>query len=85
MLQVSAPDSKYELLGSKVEIRLKKGEAIKWPTLEASDQKADAYAKPNGVVPQPIPSAPKPAYPSSFNRKAVDWYGSMQLWLRDCD
>ena len=70
---MNAAESKHELLGSKVEVRLKKVEAIKWPTLEASDQKADAYGKPNVIAQQPIPQPPKPVYPSSSNRKSVDW------------
>ena len=73
MLDVCNAESKYELLGSKVEVRLRKAEAIKWPTLEASNQKADAYAKQNATVQQPTPPPAKPAYPSSFNRKTVDW------------
>lgn len=66
-------ESKHELLGSKVEIRLKKVDAIKWPTLEASDKKADPYGKANVIAQQPIPEAPKPSYPSSFKKKTVDW------------
>lgn len=73
ILQVNAAASKYELLGSKVEVRLKKAEAIKWPTLEASDKKADPYGKPNVIAQRPTPQAPKPSYPTSFSRKAVDW------------
>lgn len=71
--KVNVAESKYELLGSKVEIRLKKAESVKWPTLEASDKKADPYGKPNTSVQQVIPQEPKPSYPTSFNRKAVDW------------
>lgn len=74
VVQVNVAESKYELLGSKVEIRLKKAESVKWPTLEASDKKADPYGKPNASVQQAIPQEPKPSYPTSFNRKAVDWY-----------
>ena len=56
-LQVDTAASKHELLKSKTEIRLKK---------------ADAYGKAPSAVPPPV-QQPKPAYPSSFNRRAVDW------------
>ncbi|DBA95298.1 hypothetical protein WJX82_009900 [Trebouxia sp. C0006] len=71
--QVDPPASKHELLKSKTEIRLKKSDAIKWPTLEKSNQKADAYAKAPTAIPTPPVQQPKPAYPSSFNKKTVDW------------
>ena len=67
--------SKHELLKSKTEIRLKKADAIKWPTLEKSSQKADVYGKVPSAAPPPV-QQPKPAYPSSFNRRAVDWYAA---------
>jgi len=71
--QVDPAASKHELLKSKTEIRLKKSDAIKWPTLEKSNQKADAYAKAPTAIPTPPVQQPKPAYPSSFNKKTVDW------------
>jgi hypothetical protein len=76
-LQVDPPASKHELLKSKTEIRLKKSDAIKWPTLEKSNQKADAYAKAPTAIPTPPVQQPKPAYPSSFNKKTVDWYAAV--------
>lgn len=74
LLQVDPVASKHELLKSKTEIRLKKSDAIKWPTLEKSNQKADPYAKAPTAVPTPPVQQPKPAYPSSFNKRTVDWY-----------
>jgi len=74
--------SKHELLKSKTEIRLKKSDAIKWPTLEKSNQKADAYAKAPTAVPTPPVQQPKPAYPSSFNKKTVDWYAAVVIFLQ---
>jgi hypothetical protein len=72
--------SKHELLKSKTEIRLKKSDAIKWPTLEKSNQKADAYAKaPTATLTPPV-QQPKPAYPSSFNKKTVDWYAAVVVF-----
>ena len=76
-LQVDPAASKHELLKSKTEIRLKKSDAIKWPTLEKSSQKADAYAKAPTAIPTPPVPQPKPAYPSSFNKKSVDWYAAV--------
>lgn len=71
--EVDPAASKHELLKSKTEIRLKKSDAIKWPTLEKSNQKADPYAKAPTAVPTPPVQQPKPAYPSSFNKRTVDW------------
>lgn len=71
--QVDSAASKHELLKSKTEIRLKKSDAIKWPNLEKSSQKADAYAKAPTAIPTPPVPQPKPAYPSSFDKKSVDW------------
>lgn len=77
LLQVDPAASKHELLKSKTEIRLKKSDAIKWPTLEKSNQKADPYAKAPTAVPTPPVQQPKPAYPSSFNKRTVDWYAAV--------
>lgn len=71
--EVDPAASKHELLKSKTEIRLRKGNAIKWPTLEKSNQKADPYAKATSAVPPPPVQQPKPAYPSSFSKRSVDW------------
>lgn len=77
MVQVDPAASKYELLKSKTEIRLKKAGAIRWPTLEDSNEKADPYAPaPTAAAPQPPVQQPKPSYPSSANRKVVDWYAA---------
>lgn len=71
--EVDPAASKYDLLKSKTEIRLKKSGAIKWPTLEKSNEKADPYAPaPTAAAPPPAVQ-PKPAYPSSYNRKVFDW------------
>lgn len=53
--------SKFEILGTKVEIRLRKAESVHWPGLEA------------GAGKQPFktfapPPTQAPAYPSSFKR-----------------
>ena len=84
-MQVDTAASKHELLKSKTEIRLKKADAIKWLTLEKSSQKADLYGKAPSAVPSPV-QQPKPAYPSSFNRRAVDWYAALssmqQIWRK---
>ncbi len=53
--------SKYEILGTKVEIRLRKAEAVQWPSLEAG-----AGPKPAKTF-TPTP-AQAPAYPTSFKR-----------------
>lgn len=72
--EVDPTASKHELLKSKTEIRLRKAGAIKWPTLEKSNEKADPYAPaPNAAATQPRVQQPKPSYPSSANRKIVDW------------
>lgn len=81
VLQVDPAASKHELLKSKTEIRLKKSAAVKWPTLEKSDQKADPYAKAPTAVPTPVQQAPKPAYPSSFNKRSVDWCAAACCFL----
>ena len=79
-MQVDPAASKHELLKSKTEIRLKKGSAIKWPTLEKSNEKADSYGKaPTAAADPPPVQQPKPAYPSSFNRRVVDWYAPALL------
>lgn len=79
-MQVDPAASKHELLKSKTEIRLKKGSAIKWPTLEKSNEKADPYGQaPTAAAAPPPVQQPKPAYPSSFNRRVVDWYASALL------
>lgn len=71
--QVDPTASKHELLKSKTEIRLRKAGAIKWPTLEKSNEKADPYAPAPNAATQPRVQQPKPSYPSSANRKIVDW------------
>ena len=76
LAQVDPAASKYELLKRKTEIRLKKSGAIKWPTLEKSNEKADPYAPAPTAAAPPSVAQPKPAYPSSYNRKVVDWYAS---------
>lgn len=54
-------ESKYELLKTKVEIRLKKAAPISWPTLEKSKKKIAAnFSDP--ALEQP------PSYPSSFTK-----------------
>ena len=78
MAQVDPAASKHELLKSKTEIRLKKAGAIRWPTLEKSNEKADPYAPaPTAAAPPPRVQQHKPSYPSSANRKVVDWYSSL--------
>ena len=80
VLQVDPAASKYELLKSKTEIQLKKSGAIRWPTLETSNEKADPYAPaPTAAAAPPPVQQPKPSYPSSANRKVVDWYVASHL------
>lgn len=77
MVQVDPASSKHELLKSKTEIRLKKAGAVRWPTLEKSNRKADPYAPaPSAAAAPPPVQQPKPSYPSSANRKVVDWYAA---------
>ena len=60
-MQVVPAESKYEILGTKVEVRLKKRGAVSWPTLEKSEQVAAANFS-NPAVEQ------APVYPSSHPR-----------------
>jgi hypothetical protein len=56
-------ESKYELLKTKVEIRLKKSALLSWPTLERSEKKIAAnFSDPANQQP--------PSYPSSFTKCA---------------
>ncbi len=65
--QVVPAESKHTLLGSKVEIRLKKADGQHWATLEKSGAKAAPnYSNPELQKP--------PSYPSSFTaRKPMNW------------
>lgn len=62
--KVDAPACKHEILGTKVEVRLKKVDlSVSWPTLEASDSRPAA----NWALPE-LPRT----YPSS-RKNTVDW------------
>ncbi|KAK9820252.1 hypothetical protein WJX72_008100 [[Myrmecia] bisecta] len=65
--KVVPTESKYEILGTKIEIRLKKADGLHWATLEKSGAKAAPnYSNPDIERP--------PAYPSSYAaRKPMDW------------
>ncbi|KAK9909046.1 hypothetical protein WJX75_006454 [Coccomyxa subellipsoidea] len=60
-------ESKYELLKTKVEIRLKKSALLSWPTLERSEKKIAAnFSDPANQQP--------PSYPSSFTKgRKMNW------------
>ena len=60
-MQVIPAESKHEILGTKVEIRMKKRGHTSWPTLEKSEQVVAANFS-NPAVEQP------PVYPSSHPR-----------------
>ena len=62
-LQVVPPESKYTVLKTKVEVKLKKASSLFWKGLEKADRTGPAPA----VVEQP-----KPSYPSS-KKNTVDW------------
>mmetsp|Transcript_7628 Transcript_7628/g.22548 ORF Transcript_7628/g.22548 Transcript_7628/m.22548 type:complete len:380 (+) Transcript_7628:370-1509(+) len=63
--EVDADACKYEVLGTKVELRLKKIDlSVSWPTLEASDSRPAA----NWSLPEP----PRTQYPTS-RKNVVDW------------
>ena len=57
--------SKWELLSTKVEVRLRKAAPVAWGGLEAGASSAAAPAIANDAV---TPASHPPAYPSSFNR-----------------
>lgn len=59
--RVVPAESKYELLKTKVEIRLAKADSIQWPSLEATT----SAPLPDTTSWQP-PTAP--TYPTSFKR-----------------
>lgn len=61
--QVVPSESKFELLKTKIEIRLKKASVVSWPTLEKSEKKIAANFS-NTAMEQP------PSYPSSFTKCA---------------
>lgn len=70
---VSAEESRGLVLGTKLEIRLKKAEPIQWSDITAAARKASA-------APQPLnfsdPGMQRPTYPSSKAaqlKKATDW------------
>ncbi|EIE25539.1 SGS-domain-containing protein [Coccomyxa subellipsoidea C-169] len=60
-------ESKFELLKTKVEIRLKKASVLSWPTLEKCDKKIAAnFSDPANQQP--------PSYPSSFTKgRKMNW------------
>ena len=64
--QVVPAESRYELLKTKVEVRLRKAKAATWPSLEARGAGAAPVA--TNIV-DPTLSHP-PAYPSSSARRA---------------
>ena len=62
-LQVVPAESKYAVLKTKVEVKLKKANSLFWKGLEKADRSGPTPA----VVEQP-----KPTYPSS-KKNTVDW------------
>lgn len=60
-MQVVPAECRHEILGTKLEVKMKKARAAAWPTLEASAQKIAANFS-NTAVEQP------PVYPSSHPR-----------------
>lgn len=61
---------RYQILSTKIEIRLAKAEAIQWKSLEYSKE---ATVPQKVIVPSVGPAGPaRPAYPSSKN-KVADW------------
>jgi len=67
--EVVPGDSKYEILSTKVEIKLKKARAAKWPALEFTGSKVDSW---NSVSDS---KEPKPGlnYPSSSKKGDKNW------------
>ncbi|XP_030453871.1 protein SGT1 homolog [Syzygium oleosum] len=65
--KVIPEECRYQILSTKIEIRLAKAEAIQWKSLEYSKEATVAQKV---IVPSAGPN--KPAYPSSKNR-AADW------------
>lgn len=68
--EVVPGESRFEVLGTKVEIKLRKAEAQQWPALEQGQQRADAEAAPvqapaaaAAEQPAAAPLKPTPAYP----------------------
>eukprot|EP00884_Botryococcus_braunii_P017520 jgi/Botrbrau1/4451/Bobra.0348s0037.1 len=66
--EVDVDSSSYKVLPSKVEVRLKKVKALKWPTLEKSDL---PHVPASGNYSEPMPS--RPTYPTSNIKSAKDW------------
>ena len=64
--QVVPAESRYELLKTKVEVRLRKAAAATWPSLEARGAAAPVATN----IVDPTLSHP-PAYPSSSARRAT--------------
>ncbi|XP_078431770.1 protein SGT1 homolog [Wolffia australiana] len=62
-------NSRYKVLGSKIEIRLSKVEPITWTSLEFSRDKSIVQRV---NIPSGSSTAPKPSYPSSKPKK-TDW------------
>ena len=60
-MQVVPAECRHEILGTKLEVKLKKAQPVAWPTLETSAQKVAANFS-NTAVEQP------PVYPSSHPR-----------------
>jgi hypothetical protein len=66
-IQVDVEASGYKVLSTKVEIRLKKIGAVKWPTLEKSDQ---PHVPASGNYSDPSASG-RPTYPTSNIRQVL--------------
>jgi suppressor of G2 allele of SKP1 len=78
--KVDPAASKWELLKTKIEVRLRKADSLHWGDLQRKSGTAPASAgKAPTVIAAATPAAApaqepaRPAYPSSFKRKPVDW------------
>lgn len=75
-MQIDVGASSYSVLSTKVEIKLRKVSAAKWPTLEPSDQPhipaGSTFAFPSSVV------SDQPSHPTAKPRSVLVLYS---LWL----
>jgi len=67
--EVNPGESKYEVLGTKIEIKLKKARAVKWPTLEFTGSKIDSW----NSVSDSKDKQPALYYPSSSKKGDKNW------------
>ena len=72
-LPIVPQSSSYEVLSTKIEIKLKKADiGLKWPALEASALPPGPAAPAAMIAPVAPASVPAPSYPSS-SKKSHNW------------